>query len=345
MQKAGLKGAHLSPQQESLWHWVKEGSSPRVQGALELTGDLKPERLDRALRQTVKYHEILRTTFVQVAGVQMPLQAVGKSTQVACTLIDLEPLHPAAQRMCEEDQWQKLWHYSFDLQQGPMLYAELLRFSPQRHLLLLSLHALCADVATLNLLGIAILRAYEAAEQEEAEEQNEDPLQYVNVTAWLKELLEEEEEQEQEPFWHMRDLSQLKRGPLPFLRDEERGRSWREETEVVSGELRRMRISASAELQQMCRRLNVSMESLLLASWQILLWRLTNDQDFCIGVVCDGRPYQELAEAMGSYSRLVPVGISIAPHHSFVQIVQKMQKLYEQAVEHQLSFCWESTGE
>ena len=65
-------------------------------------------------------------------------------------------------------------------------------------------------------------------------------------------------------------------------------------------------------LRRLARAQDKSMTSVLLACWQLALWRLsTNQQDgLVIGVVCNGRLYEELATTPGPLTRVVPVELS-----------------------------------
>jgi len=193
MQTIELKGARLSPQQSRLWHWAQDQSWYRVQCALEITGDFEPGALQQALQHVVEHHAILHTTFIPVPGIELPMQAIGKQNKILCPLIDLEQLNMVAQQASQEEHWHALLQRPFDLEYGPLLYAEVLRLSPQSHILMLSLHALCADASTLKHLSTAILQAYSTRLQNKGEIKDDEPLQYVNVTAWLNELLQDED--------------------------------------------------------------------------------------------------------------------------------------------------------
>jgi amino acid adenylation domain-containing protein len=343
MQTKGLKGAHLSAQQLRLWRWGREKPWSRVQCALEITGALELDILRLALKQVISRYEILYTTFPHMPGMEQPMQVVGEPCNIPCPLVDLEQLNPQAQQVSQEEHWHDFLQYHFDLEKGPLLQVELLRLSARRHILMLRLSTFCADGATLNILSIELFQAYCAylyAEEGEAEQ----PLQYANVADWLDELLQEEEAAEQFAYWHKYDLSQVDSTPLPFARRKEQASSGRE-INAVPVELRQLDVDLPAEVYQhlrgMSQRLEVSAEVILLASWQTLLWRLTGKQNICSGMLCDGRPYEELTDLVGPLARMLPISTTITEHSTFAVIVRQMQQVYEQATEKQLYFNWE----
>ena len=345
MQTVGLKGAQLSPLQSRLWHWLQEKPWYRVQCALEVTGKVKPYVLEQALQRVVDRHEILRTTFTDVSVAGLPLQVINKHVTIACPLINVEQLDVTAQQASLEMHWREILQRPFDIEHGPLLNAELLRLAPQSHVLILSLHALCADASTLKQLSTAILQDYQdcLASLQDAEETEEDPLQYINVTAWLDELLQEEEAKEQFAYWRKMPLSDLRSMSLPFKREKlhRQGSS----SLQAAPEPQKLNLPLEGTLQRQLRilgeRFQVSTEAVLLAGWQVLLWRLAEKQKLLIGMLCDGRPYQDLSDLIGPYTRTVPVNVNLTEQSSFLWVAQQMQQSYQQALEKQLYFSWE----
>ncbi len=342
MQTIGLKGAHLSPQQSRLWSWLQEQPQRRVQGALAIIGELEPAMLRLALQQVVDRYEILRTTFTHVPGMELPMQVIGKESKIACPLIDLEQLSTEAQKAAQEEYWHELFRRPFDLEHGPLLHTVMLRLSPQSHILIVSLHALCADAATLKQLGPAILQAYALSSHNRDEDTESDPLQYVHVAAWLNELLQEDDAEEEFAYWRKIDLSLLNSMPLPFERNEESARHKRKNsarTACTPGQIAiTLPASLQKQLQMLGQHLEISTETLLLAAWQILLWRLTNHSDILVGLHCDGRPYEELADLLGPCTQIVPMDTSLTESSTFAWVAQQVQQRYKQSLEKQLYF-------
>ncbi|GHO70202.1 hypothetical protein KSC_090940 [Ktedonobacter sp. SOSP1-52] len=346
MQTIDVKGARLSPQQSRLWSWTQDKPWSRVQCAIEITGYFEPAVFQQALQYVVDRHEILRTAFVQVPGVELPMQAISSYSKVSCPLIDLQHISSKNQQIFQDEHWRALLQHPFDLEHGPLLYAEVLRLSPQSHILLLTVHALCADAPALKQLSTAIFENYAARLDNRGEGEEEEPLQYTNVSAWLNELLQDDEAEEQLAYWRKLDLSQLGNLSLPFQRSEKNiYQNWSlsaptlskpQEHDILLSE------DVQRQIQLLAQRFNVTTEVILLASWHTLLWRLTGDQELVLGLSCDGRPYEELVDLIGPYARMVPLSISLTNQRSFAWVLTQMQQLYQQALEKQLYFTWEA---
>src|SRR5436305_6620806 len=85
------------------------------------------------------------------------------------------------------------------------------------HILLLSLPALYADAATLMQCVAELSETYTALLQ--SEHLVEEPLQYVDVSAWQDDLLQEKDAEQRCQYWSRIDLSRLTSMRLPLERE------------------------------------------------------------------------------------------------------------------------------
>ena len=63
----------------------------------------------------------------------------------------------------------------------------------------------------------------------------------------------------------------------------------------------------SANIVTLARKYEISPSVLLLSCWQILLWRLSGQSEFVVGVTSDGRTYEGLHEALGLFGKSLPM--------------------------------------
>ncbi|HJT56502.1 MAG TPA: amino acid adenylation domain-containing protein, partial [Ktedonobacteraceae bacterium] len=341
MQLAGVKGFRLSLQQAHLWTGQPERQPYRALCAVRLKGNLDSEVFQQAVRQVVERHAILRTAFQEVAGLERPMQVVAPQTEVSYSLICLADLSQAQQGKYLRERFAAAQQEPFDLAQGPLLRLELLRLSAQEHVLLLCLPALCADSATLKHLVAEVSQAYHA--QPGGERLSEEPLQYVDVSAWQDELLQEDDAELHQEYWRKIDLSQLSSLRLPFqtaARDVVEGqeKDFAPQVHAVP-----MQTSLQRQLHTLAHQLGVSVEVFLLGCWQVLLWRLTGQSPCLLGVSCDGRYYEELTAAIGLYSRVVPLSMPLTEDTSLAHVLRQVHTSLQQTVEEQLYFRWEET--
>src|SRR5262249_55519263 len=150
--------------------------------AVQIAGWLDRDMLQKTLRLMVERHEILRTVFYALPGMEMPVQVVADSTAWFYSLVSLEDLDAACQLAKIDEMLAALQEEVFDLEHGPVLYSCLLSLAADRHMLIIGLPALCADGATLKLFIDELLQTYTTCLRNE--EPGEEPLQYADVAAW-----------------------------------------------------------------------------------------------------------------------------------------------------------------
>ena len=129
--------------------------------AFRIDGPLDTVALGRALCELVRRHEALRTTFPEIDGA--PVQTIAAEVSFAPEIIDLEGVGALA---IEDELAARLdaeARRPFDLVNGPLFRAILLRVTHSRHVLMLSLHHIICDRWSADVLArelTAIFAAY-----------------------------------------------------------------------------------------------------------------------------------------------------------------------------------------
>ena len=168
----------------------------------------------------------------------------------------------------------------------------MLALSEKKHLLVITLPALCADNSSLKHLVEQIAISY-APEQAISGE----PLQYAQVSEWQNEMLEDEKSETGKAFWRNQRTPALR---LPFAGDPERETTFEPQSLrlAVSPDL-------AAELAKIADRNETTITVVLLSVWATLLWRLAGQPRFVINKLVDGRKYEELRTVIGPASQMV----------------------------------------
>src|SRR4026207_927315 len=177
-----IVGYALGPQQKQLWN-EKQSSGLGVHAALLIDGPLAISRLQEAVDCVVARHEILRTSFAWLAGMQTPLQVIDPPASIRITELEASPA-----------QLTELVEQARAEEPVEPLRVKLVRLGKEKHALLLSLSPLCGDVWSMKNL-IAELTQYLATEQIEVS--SEELVQYTQFTEWQRELLESGHEQDE----------------------------------------------------------------------------------------------------------------------------------------------------
>ena len=213
------------------------------------------------LREVVERHEILRTTFPLPPGTTIPVQVVHEEVAPRIERHDLSALGEREQRAVAAALTAELQHRPFDLERGPLLHVALVALAPARHRLLIAWSGLCDDLGGIESLVDELLDEYAtpggggpAAE----------PLQYADVAAWQRDLLQSEETEDERAFWStLVDAAALAVALPPERRPPGRAFELAVRELAIEPELA-LRIDALAG------RLGSEPSALLLTSWQAL---------------------------------------------------------------------------
>lgn len=336
MQSPQIEGFRLSPQQRYVHKLQGEGhDSPYgVQGAILITGNLNVESLGAALQGVVDRYEILRTAFQVLPGMSVPLQVIVEDCKATLSNRDLTHLSSQDQESEIESFFDKLKRQTPQVEENSVTFAHLFKLSSERHILFIYLSALVADGITLKQIVGEILDLYAGAS---AAADDAEIMQYADIAEWQNELLEEEEYSLGKEYWQnqLAVCSQLV--DLEIL-----GKKISQQ-QAFQIDLLAAKVDGRTveNLKALSRQSNVEISTLLLACWQVLLWRLAGRQELAINVVSDGRSYAELGQVPGPLSRSLPLPIYLEGDLPFEQIIHNVSDLVGDAYKWQDYFTWE----
>src|SRR5271170_6778074 len=148
-----IEGFRLSPQQTHLWslQQTDQRSPDRAQCAVLIEGPLDLKPLESALQGVFARHETLRTTIACLPGTAIPVQIISESevlSESGALWIDnhdLRSLEPHEQASALESLLQTAKDSPFDHRKNPAAHISLAALSADRHMLFVTMSALCAD--------------------------------------------------------------------------------------------------------------------------------------------------------------------------------------------------------
>jgi amino acid adenylation domain-containing protein len=333
MQDKQVQGFRLSPQQRRLW-WLQqaaEGVAFRVQAVVRIEGDLDAAGLWSAILRVVAGTEVLRTSFQSLGGMALPLQVIRKELPPHRLERDLSSLAVAERRAAVDALLRDEWAAPYAPESDSPLRFLLATLEPGLSLMAVTLPALCADRAGAVNLVREIARVYGSGGTGEAAGPE---MQYVDLAEWQNDLLEAEETRAGREHWAARERSwQGGLGcELPAGRD---GRFMPASLPVAISPL------TAGRLESLARGGDVSVASLLLAAWGLLLGRWRGGETPPLGLAADGRRYRELADAVGPFARVLPL-TSAAGGASLRAAAGQAEAAARQARAFQESFEWEN---
>src|SRR5208282_919887 len=152
-----------------------------------------------SLNEIVKRHEALRTTFSIVDD--RPAQVIAPSLTLTVSIVDLREL-PETER---ETEVQRLVateaQRPFDLAEGPLVRATLLRLGENEHVGLLTMHHIVSDGWSTGILIREMAVLYDAFCSDRPASLPELPIQYADFAHWQRQWLEGEVLETQLAYW------------------------------------------------------------------------------------------------------------------------------------------------
>ena len=323
-----IEGVRLSPQQKHLWLLQKgEQHQPyRVQGAVLIEGNLDLVILKKALQNVVNRHEILRTTFNYLPGMELPVQVINDCYEIRCNELLETKIESIFQEMLQ-------WHFNFEKE--PPLHLSIVRFSPEKSVIVIGLAAAIADRLTPINLVCEISCFYKACLQ--GEEITESPMQYADIAEWQNELLEATDRETGRQYWQQQDIFSFLNYQLSF---ERQYLDFVFQPKFISFKIESIYCQKLAGL---AHNYDTSTSVLLLTCWQILLYRLLNRSDIIVGTEFDGRKYEELESALGSFAKYLPLHCHLSSDRRFSEVLQQVKQSVEDAYRWQEYFAWDQS--
>ena len=308
-------GFWISPQQKRTWTLQQEGRAFRSACLLHLQGEISQESFASSVKELAARHEILRTIYVHQAGLKFPFQAILDAPNPSVEFLDFTLLPEPKQAAQLNQLFREAQAVSSGPTEAPVFAATLVALDSNHYAVLISLPAMAADVASIEILAkeLAGLLRGQAAKKEK-----EEPLRYVQFAQWQNDLINGDDENslKGKQFWA--SIGEASGLSLPNELKSSTGHSERLVARTLDANL-------ASEIAALAKRLNASESEVLLAAWQCVLWRLTHEKVFSVEVTFDGREYDELREAVGLIAKCLPIEARFDGDFNFRDVVDHVR--------------------
>ncbi len=325
------KHAPVSFAQQRLWFLdrLQPGSSfYSMPTAVRLQMPIQVDTLERTLRELVRRHESLRTTFDEAGG--QPVQVIAAPLALPLAVVDLRSVaahlrEAEAQRLAVLEA-----RRSFDLARGPLLYATLLQLADADHLLLLTMHHIIGDAWSMEIMLREIAQLYNAFSAGLPSPLPELPLQYADFAASQRARLQGETLERHLNFWRER----LRGAPpvleLPLDRPRPASQSFR-------GAIQPFWVPAglTRELKALTRREGATFFMTLMTAFLVLLHRYTGLDDLLIGTPIANRNQAEVEGLIGLFLNTLVLRNRIAGNPTFRELLAQVREGALEAYAHQ----------
>jgi aspartate racemase len=313
----------LSSSQQQVWvHSQMAGDIPIYNEAVTIyrRGPLDVAVLERCLGEILRRHEIWRATFDMIDG--KPIQVVQPAPDgFPLETVDLRHL-PESDRAAHAMWWpSKAAGKLFDLKEGPLLRAVLIRMGDEEYRLYLTFHQIVFDAMSAYRIFLPELIAlYEAFSIGRPSPLPDPILQYGDFACWQQTALASGAWSEQLSFW-LKKLS----GEIPVLQwPNDRARPI---YQTHRGAIQRFEFDSGliASLRAFCKEQGVSSYMVFLASYAALLSRYTGQQDIILGGLSAGRSRSELEAVIGYFVNPLALRVDLSGQPTFREFTSRVR--------------------
>jgi amino acid adenylation domain-containing protein len=321
----------LSFAQQRLWFLdqLDPGSAAyNIPVGLRLRGRLDVAALSLALREVVRRHEVLRTTFETREG--EPVQIIAPNARTFLPVVDLRGLAEAVRAREVSRLAQEEARAPFDLGRGPLLRQSLLALDCEEHAALVTMHHIVSDGWSTGVLVRELRTLYAAFLAGRPSPLPELPVQYADFAVWQRRWLTGEVLQAELEHWRGH-LGQTPSTPeLPVDRPRPAVRTWR-------GGRRGLLLPAglAASLQKLARRSGATLFMTLLAAWKALCQRSTGQSEMIVGTPIAGRTHAATEGLIGLFVNTLVLRTGLEGDPGFTELLGRVREVTLEAYAHQ----------
>jgi amino acid adenylation domain-containing protein len=317
--------------QQRLWFLDQlepHSAAYNIPTSIRLNFAVDVKALERSLNALVERHEVLRTTFADVDG--QPIQVIAPSLNVPLRVVDLSALSEAqrnaeALRLADEEV-----QAPFDLVRGPLLRATLLRLATEKHVLLLTIHHIICDGWSLSVLYEELAAVYQTTSAGQPSPLPGLPIQYADFALWQQEWLQGEELAAHLGYWKQRLAGAPGVLQLPTDRPHPSIPTTQGSTFVIT-----LPTELSEALKTLSRQEGVTLYITLVAAFQALLHRYSDQDDMVLGTFTAGRTQVETESLLGFFINTVILRTDLSGNPSFRDLLKRAREVILEAFAHQ----------
>ena len=293
----------------------------------QLRGELEVGALKRAWGEVLQRHALLRTAFVG-QELESPLQVVHRRVELPLQQHDWRGLD-----LQEQQERLRVLHQAdrergFDFETPPLMRLLLIRTEDQEHRLIWSYHHALLDGWSVPIVLGEVTACYEAYRRQQVPQ-----LAPVRPYREYIEWLQRQDLGQAEAYWRMR-LEGVSAGLSLGI---DRQRSAQEAVAARHAERRSVLPMSLSRLEGVAREHKLTVNTLVLGAWVLLLSRYSGSRDVVLGVTIAGRP-AELVDAerrVGLFINTLPLRVHIRPQEPVLALLQELQSRQSELMEYQ----------
>ena len=298
---------------------------PRV---FRIIGPLNADVLTRAIHAVVQRHASLRTVFDSVDGEAR--QVVLSNVDVQVPIVDLtdtpeEVRESKALRIASEE-----GKRPFDLCEGPLLRASLIRLGPEAWILVLVMHHIVTDGWSISRLFRDLTKYYAAFLENTDLELPELPIQYTDYAQWQRDYMTGELLSNEIEHWKNTLAGAQTLLDLPTDHPRPATQTWNGASKEITFDG-----ATLAKLKSLGQKESSTLFMVSMAAFQALLWRYTHQESILVGTPVAARDRVEVENMVGLLVNTLIFRTDFTGNLSFRDLIRRVRSFALEAYMHQ----------
>ncbi|MBC1223942.1 amino acid adenylation domain-containing protein [Nostoc sp. UCD121] len=285
-----------------------------------ITGALNEKALEESLKEIVRRHETLRSTF-QVKNGQV-VYAVVNDPVFDFSIIDLRHISETERETQAAQKAEQEIKHPFDLAQGPLLRSKLWRLDEQEYLFVAVTHHIVADGWSFSVLTQELAKVYEAFCEGKPSPLTDLPIKYTDFAQWQRQWLQGQVLESQLQFWqkHLSTSPPILKLPTDHPRPPARTFKSAGQSVVLSKKL-------TDALKVLSQQEGVTLFMTLLAAFQTLLFSYTRQENIIVSSALANRTRVETEGLIGFFVNLLPFCTNLGGNPSFRELLGRVREV------------------
>ncbi|MEQ8752229.1 MAG: amino acid adenylation domain-containing protein [Coleofasciculus sp. G1-WW12-02] len=313
----------LSPIQQTHWflyQLASQGLHDKRSIGLRIQSPVDLDAIVRAFQRLIDRHPSLRSNFRDRDG--QLTQEISDTAKVDFCAIDVsnqswQDLNTTLVRMAT---------VPFNLEQSSGLRVRLLSRSQTDHILLITVHKIASDAESLVILTDEFITLY-------THPNTELPPLHQSENNWTQlttNCLNSSQSEQLKTYWHNKLAGELPVLDLP-------GRATRPPLRTYKGSACQLKLdqNITQNLNQLAQQSKVSLDTLLLTAFKVLLYRYTGESDILVGMPNSPRTQPEFARIIGDLSNVTVTRDEISGNQIFAEVLQQVHQTATETKDYQ----------
>jgi amino acid adenylation domain-containing protein len=322
--------APLSFAQERLWFLEQLEPASAVYNicrASRILGKLNPSAIESSLNEIVRRHKVLRSSIRVADG--RPVQVVQPPFELNLSVMDLHATSDVEREPEIRQRIQQAAESPFDFAAGRFLRAHVLRVADDEHVLILATHHIVSDAWSMGILTRELWSLYEAYAEGKSSQLEEVQIQYGDFATWQREWLQGEVLEGQLSYWkeQLKDLSHLN---MPTDRPRPARQSFEAARIPIS-----LPETLTAAIHELSNQAGVTPFMILLAAFEVLLYRYCGQEDVVVGSPIANRGQPEFESLIGFFVNTLVLRADLSGNPTFNALLTQVRDVCLCAYSHQ----------